>query len=203
MKKFYICAFLISMAVLVSCTRHEAAPAEYVHYVENPGNGLKIEQEVNGVSYVLQYEPVDYCVMLEKRSFTIPKEIFNAEYNRFKGLEHYTLKIDKKGADKLMNALSDTSAYKKSETTYFDFAIQKDIKLIEGNDTIPCSICQQDANTSIAQYYTYTLGFYTGNPTGTGQDRMILLQNKILNTGKVMLCVKEKAIKNIPALKMI
>lgn len=203
MRKLYHYFILIAfMLGLASCSNREVPPAEYVHYVQNPANGLQVNQKVNGVSYTLQYEPVDYCVMLEKRSFSIPKEVFKQEYNRFKGLEHYTLKIDKEGTDKLMNVLSDTSAYKKSKTTYFDFAIQKDIKLIEGTDTIPCSICQLDANTGISPYYTYTLGFYHKSGTAGSADRVVYFQSKPLNTGNVLLCVKNKAIKNIPGLKI-
>jgi len=195
--------FFLAMMVLASCNR-SVSPSEYVKYVENPNNGLKIKQEINGVGYTLQYQPIDYCVMQEERSFSIPSETFKAEYDRFKGLEHYTFRIEKGAMDSLVNKLGDTSKYKKGITEYFDFWIQKDIKLVEGIDTIPCSICQADANTGMASSYAFTLGFSNKNTQEESQaDRVLIFENKFLHTDKVMLCVKGKDIKNIPVLKLM
>jgi len=168
--------------------------------------GSKPEHRGNGVGYTLQYEPTSYCVMLEKRSFSIPANEFKTEYERFKGLEHYTLRIEKSSMDSLVNKLGDTSKYKKAAAEYFDFRIRKDITLIEGSDTIPCSICEPDANTGMTQYYTFSLGFSNNNGQSTQSDsqadRIILFNNKILHTGDVKLCIKEKDVKSIPELKM-
>jgi len=202
MKILITYTILFSAIILVSCNKG-MPPAEYVKYVENPNNGLKIKQEVNGVSYSLQYEPVAYCVMLEKRSFSIPDDEFKTEYDRFKGLEHYTFRIDKGAMDSLVNKLGDTSKYKKGVAEYFNFWIQKDIKMITGNDTIPCSICEGDANTGMAQYYTFSLGFSYKNDPEPQTDRYIVFNNKILHTGNITMCVKEKDVKNIPVLKMM
>jgi hypothetical protein len=196
--------YLLFFAVMIlgSCNKG-VQPQDYVRYVENPKNGLKVNQEVNGVDYSLQFEPVEYCVMLEKRSFSIPLEVFKEEYNRFKGLEHYTFRINRTSMDSLVNGLGDTSKYKKSVKEYFDFRIQKDIKMVMGQDTVPCSICQPDANTGISQYYTFSLGFSTKDDSKSQADRIFVYENKILHTNKVTLCVKGKDITSIPVLKMM
>ncbi|HTA81450.1 MAG TPA: hypothetical protein VK783_00820 [Bacteroidia bacterium] len=198
-------SFIFLVAILTSC-KHGVTPSEYVKYVEKTENGLHIEKQFNGVGYTLQYEPVAYCVMLEERSFNIPEDVFKKEYDRFKGLEHYVLRINKTDMDSLINKLGDTSKYKKGITEYFDFRIQKDIKLIEGLDTIPCSICQADANSGISEYYTFSLGFSEKNAelaSAQEADRVIEYENKILHTGKISLVVTGKNIKNIPGLKIM
>jgi hypothetical protein len=205
MKKVLTYIFLFMVVLVTSCNR-SVPPAEYVHYIENPSNGLKINEAVNGVTYSLQYEPVNYCVMLEKRSFAIPSGEFKKEYERFKGLEHYTFRIEKSGMDSLVNKLGDTSKYKKSVQEYFDFWIQKDIKLVKGKDTIPCSICQIDANTGISQYYTFSIGFAgdeNERQLGKEIDRIFLFDNKKLHTGNINLCVKGKDLEHVPELKMM
>jgi len=194
--------FFFAIIILASCNKG-VPPSEYVKYVENPKNGLKVKEDVNGVGYTLQYEPVAYCVMLEKRSFTIADDEFKTEYDRFKGLEHYTFRIDKTEMDSLVNKLGDTSKYKKGVAEYFDFWIQKDIKMVMGNDTIPCSICQPDANTGMSRYYTFSLGFSNKNYPESETDRHIIFNNKILHTGNITLCVKGKDVKSIPVLKMM
>ncbi|HTA81718.1 MAG TPA: hypothetical protein VK783_02210 [Bacteroidia bacterium] len=207
MRKIYVyIIFLFTANVLASCN-HAVSPSEYVKYVEKAQNGLRINKQFKGVEYSLQYEPVAYCVMMEKRSFNIPHDEFKEEYNRFSGMEHYVLRIDKSKMDSLVNKLGDTSTYKKGITEYFDFKIQKDIALIKGQDTIPCSICQFDGNTGISEYYTFSLGFFdkSGKEVSTNkselEDRVIEFENKTLNTGKINLVVTGKDIKNIPVLK--
>jgi|GEM_PF-3822840 len=113
MKK-HIPYIILFSAVMTSCSNKEVPPREYVRYVESPSNGLKIQQEVNGVRYELQYQPINYCVMLEKRSFSIPSEIFEQEHKRFEGLEHYSFRIDKTAMDNLVGKLGDISKYKRA-----------------------------------------------------------------------------------------
>lgn len=196
------------MLLVISCNIHTVRPAEYVNYIEDPKNGLKVEKKVNGITYTLQYQPVNYCVMMEERSFSILQETFQNEYNRFKGLEHYVFRIDKVSMDSLVDKLGDTSKYRKAATEYFDFWIQKDIKIIKGRDTIPCSICQRDANTGISQYYTFSLGFYDKTEPIPAEaqdkqvDRVFIFSNDKLHTGNVALRIKGEDLKRIPTLKI-
>ena len=191
----------------MACNSHKVLPAEYVKYVENPDNGLNLKQKVNGVIYTIQYEPTDYCVMLEERSFSVPEETFETERKRFKGLEHYIFRINKIGMDSLVAKLGDTAKYKKGVTEYLDFRIQKDIRLVKGSDTVTCSICQRDANTGISEYYTFSLGFYSKQDEVPVQeanaDRTFLYNNKMLQTGNIMLRMRGKDIDHIPGLKML
>lgn len=193
-------AYGIILSVLCASCSGGLSPKEYVHYIENPGNGLLIKGGVNGVKYELQYQPIDYCVMQEKRSFSVPDDEFAQLRKRFSGLEHYVLRIERKSMDSLVSKMNDTAKYKKGVTEYFDFGIQKDIKLIEGKDTVKCSICQVDANTAISQYYVFTLGFPANHFEG---DRYFEFGNKILKTGDVKLAITDKSMKNLPALKMM
>lgn len=192
--------YVMSLSVLCASCSGGLSPKDYVHYIENPGNGLLVKEEVNGVNYELQYQPTDYCVMQEKRSFSVPGDEFAQLRKRFSGLEHYVLRIKSKDMDSLVNKMDDTAKYKKGITEYFDFGIQKDIKLIEGKDTVPCSICQADANTGISEYYTFSMGFPANHFEG---DRYFVFMNKILKTGNVKLAITDKSMKSLPALKMM
>ena len=179
-------------------------PLDYIHYVENPSNGLLIEQRINGVNYRLQYQPIEYCVMLEKKSLSIPSDIFKSEYDRFKGLEHYIFRMNRQSIDSIMDKMNDTVGFKRKLTEYFDFKIQKDIKLVEGTDTIPCSICQCESSFGMTPYYTFVLGFTIQDLKKESQaDRLFIYSNKVFNTGEVKLLVEGKNVSKIPNLKMI
>jgi hypothetical protein len=198
MKQITVYIFLFVVFSLTSCGG-ALAPIDYVHYVENPDNGLFISSNVNGVKYTLQYQPTDYLVMLELKSFSIPPETFKEQYNRFKGMEHYVFHIETKDIEALVSKTNDTSKTENSLLDYFNFRVQKDIKLIEGRDTIPCSIAECESSMGMLPYYSFVIGFPLKNYDG---DREFLFDNKKLGTGEIKLLVKGESIKNLPKLKM-
>lgn len=189
---------LLCLGILASCS-NTLKPKEYVSYVQNPENGLLTKATVNGVKYSLQYEPVDYVVMLELRSFSIPPVQFKEEYNRFKDLEHYVFHIDVKDMQALLSKASDTSKLQKDLMDYFNFSIGKNIKLIENGDTIPCGIAELESGMNMFPYYSFVIGFPTRNYEG---DREFLFTNKNLGTGDVKLLIKGSDVKKTPKLKM-
>lgn len=199
MKQVTLYSIILGAVVLSSCSRSELSPREYVSYVENPANGLLVNTSVNGVKYTLQYQPTDYLVMLELKSFSIPSETFQTQYNRFKGIEHYVFHIDIKEWDSMAAKSKDTASIRKGMTEYLDFKIQKDLKLVEGNDTIPCGIAEYESSMGMYPYYSFVLGFNTQN---NGCDREFIFSNKMIGTGNIKLTIKNKSIKNIPKLKM-
>ena len=198
MKQITVYIFLLSVFVFTSCG-NRLSPIDYVHYVENPDNGLLINSKINGVTYTLQYQPIDYLVMLELKSFSIPPETFKEQYKRFEGMEHYVFHIDTKDLEALVSKSKDTSGIKNALSAYINFKVQKDIKLIEGGDTIPCGIAQCESSMGMLPYYSLVIGFPNKAYAG---DREFLFTNKRIGTGEVRLLVKGQSIQNLPKLKM-
>lgn len=198
MKQITLYIFLIGLFTLTACGSR-LSPIDYVHYVENPDNGLLVSSKINGVKYTLQYQPIDYLVMLELKSFSIPPEIFKEQYDRFKGMEHYVFHVDTKDVESLILKSGDTSKNKNSLMEYFNFQVQKDIKLVEGSDTIPCGIAECESSMGMLPYYSLVIGFPNREYTG---DREFLFTNKRIGTGEVKLLVKGQSIQNLPKLKM-
>jgi hypothetical protein len=188
--------FAFGTILLTSCGRGKVGPQEYVYYVQDEKNGLLVQGNYSGVRYSLQYQPTDYLVFAEERNFNIPTDEFNQQYNRFKGLEHYNFHIYRKDIDSLISKAS--GDVKKNKVNYLDFGIRKDIKLVEGNDTLPCSICESESDGGIYPYYSFVIGFPHKEYQG---DRQFLFDGKIIGTGAVKLLVTRASIQNIPDLK--
>ncbi len=186
--------FYLGVMVIASCNSGKLTPLEYVHYVQDPSHGLLIKQKIDGVRYDLQYQPVSYLVMLEMQNFYIPQDTFQYQYNRFKGLEHYNLHIYRSDIDSLLKKSKNNI----SKVEYFDFGIKKDIKLIEGNDTVPCAICECESDGGIYPFYSFTIGFPNKNYKG---DRQFLFKGNHIGTEDIKLLVSGSSIKSIPELK--
>ncbi len=173
---------------------------DYVRYVEDSKNGLLVSlQNINNIRYTLQYQPADYLVFEELKSVSVSSEDFKTQYKRFKGLEHYVFKINRRAFDSLAEQKNDTSKTKKRLNDYFDFNIQKDIKLVNGNDTISCSISQCESSFGMTPYYTFVVGFE--NKTIEG-DRTFYFNGKKIGVGDVKLEVSGRSIDKIPELNM-
>jgi hypothetical protein len=202
------CILFLGIALLSSCGRSSLNPVEYVQYVQDEKNGLSIQENINGIKFGLQYQPTDYLVFSEAGSFDIPSETFKQEYDRFKGLEHYNFHIDRKKLDSLFTSQKanstrssqPTSQYSSSKTEYIDFGIKKDIKLIEDNDTLACSICECESDGGIHPYYSFIIGFPKKVFSG---DRAFLFNGNLIHAGEVKLLVSGSSIKNIPSVKML
>lgn len=213
MKYFKTYIFLFASALIFSsCGRSSLNPVEYVRYVQDANNGLAVQENINGVKYVLQYQPADYLVLLETGDPNITPQAFKQEHERFKGLEHYNLQIDRKGLDSLLGSEQKTqrsasngpnsvlnTQYSNPTTEYLDFGIKNDIKLIEGNDTVRCAICECESDGGIHPYYSFIIGFPKKEFNG---DRQFLLNGKRIKAGDVKFFVTRKSITEIPEVRI-
>lgn len=193
---------ILLLPILLAACSHGVSPAEYIHYISDAKNGLVVHQKINGIGYALQYQPTNYLVFMEMRSFDVPKDTFKLQYNRFKGLEHYNFHIDRNDLDNLVNRNGKASKKQPASErlSYLDFGIKKDIKLIEGKDTLQCSICECESDGGINPYYSFMLGFPNKDYSG---DREFYYDGKKIGAGEVKLTVTESSIKNIPELKLM
>jgi hypothetical protein len=191
--------FLFVEVVLSSCGRSELGPKEYAYYVQNPNNGLLVTASLSGVQYTLQYQPAEYLALLQLKDFSLQEDTFQEQYKRFKGIEHYVFHIDKKEWDNLTGKARDTARIRKGMTEYMDFKIQNDIKLVEGDDTIPCGISECESSMGMLPYYSFIVGFNARNFNG---DREFIFWNKDIGTGNVKMEIKARDINRIPKLKI-
>jgi hypothetical protein len=198
MKQISPYLLLLVLSFMASCG-NKLPPKEYVNYILNPDNGLYVSSDMNGVKYTLQYQPVEYLVMLQLKSFSIPPDTFKEEYNRFKGMEHYVFHIDINDMKTLLSKETDSSLTKNNLLDYLNFKIQKDIKLVEGSDTIPCGISECESGMGMFPYYSFVIGFPMNEYQG---DREFIFSSKKIRTGDVKLVIKGQSIKNLPKLKM-
>lgn len=59
----FILLFLV--IALNSCKKEPISADEYVSYVRNPDNGLRISHSISGVNYTIQYKPLKYMEIVE------------------------------------------------------------------------------------------------------------------------------------------
>lgn len=178
---------------------------DYLGWIKDEDNGLKVEKKINEVIFSVQYKPDEFEAVLNlHKSNPLKKEILT-KVKEIEGLQYFTFSIavpENKG-DILKYNLHDEQEYY-ARVEYYSFNVQNDMVLIDGNDTLPCVMCHFERTYSVAPVIKFVLAFpesEKGRSRGQYYAKTISFDDKVFSTGKVNLEITQQAISAIPQLK--
>lgn len=169
---------------------------DYIKWVNNSDNGLKVEKTIEDFTYSLQYKPDEYVALMELKKDTVSATELKKKMSEYDGLQYFNFKIETDSRTELLKKnLTQTNEYY-ARIQYFSFDMQKDLKLIDGKDTLDCTLFHFERVFGLAPYATFVLGF----PKGDGINNKTLYYNeKVFGSGKIYLTVQSENIKQIPS----
>jgi len=178
------------------------SPANYVNWVKDPKNGLQKEKQIKDLIFSLLYQPAEYVICQDRKKESISSEELKKELDAHSELEYYNLKIGAKdyNGELLKYDLESGHDYKE-RVEYYAFKFEKDIKMVVGIDTVPCSIFHFERTFDVAPYSSFLLGFKIPLKN-KGKDRTIVIDDKIFNKGTVKFLFSEKRISTLPKLEV-
>ena len=182
--------------------------AEYMQWIENEDNGLRVSKTVGNFEFNLQYKPLEYIVLLDKRKEEVSEEELNEGKREFEGLEYYTLSIgsNDKQTGMLKTKLNRSQSHD-DRIAYFSYEMQKDLSLIVGVDTLPCTLFHFERTYSLKSNNNFVLAFEIPDKLKSASqskalNRTLIYNDRALNTGSVKLKIAGEDLNNIPKLKM-
>lgn len=182
-----------------SCVKHALTPVEYMQYIENEKNGLRVKKTVSEFEFVLQYKPIEYVMLMETKDPNTNTVTAGKYKNELTGFQYYTLKIRSTANNELLAAgISDEREYYQ-RLEYFMSAMQDDISLVEGKDTLPCTLFHYERVYGVGPYTTFVLGF-PDDPKGEIKDKQFIYDDHVLGTGRIEEIINATNIKAIPKL---
>jgi hypothetical protein len=168
--------------------------------MEDPENGLKVTRNVNGFDFILQYEPIDYKIVKAYRGKIISSSVLQEERMNYDSLQYYVLKIKGSSSDLLKQDVADEAAYY-ARLQYLSAAVQQDLYVIEGKDSLACVLSHFERDYSLSPYVTLVLGFEEKKCGDENiADKVFVYDDHAFGNGIVKIQVKSDDIKNIPAL---
>ncbi len=172
------------------------SPREYIAWVDDKTNGLKVEKTIGEFTYMFQYKPTDYVAIMDLKKDSIKKEELTSKTEEYSGLQYCNFRISTESQGELLkkNVVNESDYYGRIQ--YFSFDMQKEVKLIEDTDTLDCVLFHFERVFGLAPYATFLLGFPRTENTG---NKTLLYDDKIFGAGKIYLTVKLKNIKNVPS----
>lgn len=178
-------------------------PTDLISWVEDPKNGLRQEKKIEEIKYSIQLKPAEYVLCKEygkenfKNNDSLQNELKNISESQF-----YSLRVLIEGfsGEFLKYNMSITDSYEE-RVKYFAFNMQKDLKLIQGGDTLSCSMFHFERTYNMAPYGNFMIGF--PNPKKeTAEDRTFIFQDKYFGTGDIKFFFSAEKIKNSPKLSL-
>lgn len=214
MKGVLLIAAVISSVPFKGCGEFKSLkPVQYVKWVEDIDNGLKVEKLIGDYMFAVQYKPLEYCVLKAERNLNISEQEMNAKMKEIEGLQYFTFQIStKNGSGELLRSGindKDEKAELEKRIDYFSSKMQNDIKLIDGQDTLHCVLFHFERTYNLTPYSNFNLGFEYGSEeksSGTTRapltykSKRLVYNDHAFNAGAVELMIKEENLNKIPNL---
>lgn len=180
---------------------------EYMRWVEDKENGLKVEKKIGEMTYMAQYKPYDYLSVLELKNETIDDKRLKEKIKNYEGMQYFTFRITAEDQQQELlrkNIASDQEYYSRIE--YFSFNMQKDFKLIDGKDTLDCELYHYERVYGLAPYATFVLGFPLTKDeeknNRSHRDKTIGYTDHVFGSGNIYMTIKGEDLSRVPELKL-
>jgi len=178
-------------------------PIDYVGWVQNPENGLKMNKVIDDIQFSVQYKPYEYIVCMEERTPSVQDSLLKRKFNELSEMQYFDLTISLvDGAGELLKYRLNSGQQYSERVNYFSFAMQKDIVLVDGKDTIPCELYHFERAYDVMPSGTFLLGFGKKNET-LSSSKTLVLYDRVFGKGTIKLTIDKERIKNTPKLKTI
>lgn len=182
--------------------------AAYKEWIEDPQNGYVIQKKVSDFTFSAIHKPLEYLALQElKNQDVINQKQVKEKIEAYSGLQYFTFRIAAEAqSNELLkvNLSSEDEYYKRIE--YFSFKMQDDLKLIDGEDTLSCSLFHFERVFGLAPYATFLLGFpqitneTTNHKKKNSRSKTLLYDDRMFGVGKIYMTFKEENLNQVPEL---
>lgn len=198
----------LSVLLIRNCSRTQLSlsPAGYVSWIESEENGLCPSKKIGQLQFDLQYKPLEYIVLKDNAGMKLSPAEMKKQVSEIGDMQYFTLRISsEKGGDLLQSDAMEMAEFS-NRLAYFSSGMQKDLKLIEGNDTLNCLLFHFERSFGIDPRSTFVIGFPLAKQDGPGgtsaTDKIFLYDDHELGAGPVMLAIKARQISMLPTLNL-
>lgn len=188
------------LIMLSGCVTSSVVPKKYIHWVNNPNNGLTAHNVVGDYEFSLQFLPLEYVAFRELKEEKISRNELEEQKSEMAEFQYYVLRIKAaNGTDVLKHAVNGVEEYY-HRLEYFSSSMQADIYMEQGANTLPCQLFHFERTYGVSPYQTFVLGF----PNGDGQfaDRTLIFSDKVLGVNTIQLRINGGSLKKIPSVKL-
>ncbi len=150
------CFLAVIVTLGIGCGKKVLTPTEYVTWIENADNGIRIERTNDRFKYQLQLKPPLYIVIRERTGQLHSLDELAGYAKEFDNLQYFTLKIAQRGEP---SSSAESIQHFDADMNYLSYGFQNDIRLIDGCDTLPCILFHHENTGGLTSYDVFSLAF--------------------------------------------
>ncbi|MEM9022090.1 MAG: hypothetical protein AAGB22_00010 [Bacteroidota bacterium] len=185
--------------VLQACQQAPLPPNDYVNWVQEAENGLRVGKDLNGYRFELQYRPAELIALQEQGPATdLPT--FTERVEALEGMQYFTLHITPETGGLLDQDIQSEQEYY-TRLDYFNSFMQQDLWLIDGRDTLACKLHHYENTNGLRPDHQFVLAFEQGN-SPTTEAKTLLFDDRVLGNGPVRLTIAKNDLLAIPDLTL-
>jgi hypothetical protein len=180
---------------------HEVLPVEeFVKWVGDKENGLSKIKEISEMNYHLSYMPKECLAYMELKNDNLTKSKFDETLAHYEGMTYFNLRIELKGGqgELLKYNLSSPQQYNE-RINYMAFEMQKDIFLVQGNDTLMPGMFHFERIYEVAPFATVMLAF-DNKKFNPESEFTVVYNDRLFNKGYIKYNYKQKQLIDLPNL---
>jgi hypothetical protein len=195
-------AYIFIFIALVSCSKKSVnSPAEYLAFCSHPDNGLVVDKEFNNILYKAKLQTPEAILFGAEQDFKSSSEYHQKLVGLKDKLNFVFLIEDVKGSSRqVRSAVFNKSSYG-SMLAYANTDLAKDFTLLQGTDTIYCSVVHLEAANSVQPIIRIALGF-DGIDTTKAKDFTLIYNDNFFQNGPLKFHYAPSVFNNLPEIKI-
>ena len=175
---------------------------DYMDWCKKKGGSLKKTKELEDITFSLNYKPAELIACIEEVTDKAKPDDLEKNIDELDGLDYYDFKIQiTSGMGELLKYQVASSSDYDNRVTYCAFGIEKDIKMVEGNDTISCALFHFERAYDVVPYATFLVAFPKSKTPFA--ERTFIYEDKIFNKGIIKFTYTQEDLSQIPKMKTI
>lgn len=192
---------LILAICFAACDKGKLPPTDYIRYVNDKENGLRVIYPGKDIEYTVQYRPTEYIAANELRS----EELNEGDMNRVKkelgGLQYYTLSLTPSNSTTGIELFARTeNGEVNPKYEYWAYGMQHDIYLIEGMDTLYPALFHYEDTYGVKPSSDWSIAFEKRDTNMAHADKIFVINDQISGKGSIKLKITKEAINSIPSI---
>lgn len=141
-------------------TKENTTAKEFVAWCNNEENHLAKSKVISELNYHLSYLPSESMAFLELRTEEYDYEKFKKTTDNFKEMTYFNFKIELTGGSgELLKYQLNSAVQYESRVKYISFQMEKDLCLIQGQDTLYPGLYHFERAFEVVPYLTVMFAF--------------------------------------------
>ena len=181
--------------------RKVLSPSEYLKWMNSDKNGMVVKKEINGLVYEVRSLSPEWMALNELKQTNPERSVFDNTRSQYGNMSYFKLRIyDVKGSH-VHNHLKKDGLNPDAVEAYLNYSAQKDIRLITGEDTIPCALFAFSKTYGASNEFNIEMAF-SNNDSIKEQDRRLEWDDNATGNGLLKFLFASKDLKQIPQLRL-